>query len=129
MTLYDVVIIGGGVTGTSIARELSRYKLKIALLEKEEELAFGVSKSNSGIIHPGTQNPVNSLKGRLCVLGNILTRRMSKELGIDFKEVGELVVAFDEGERLKLIKLKKERITKEFIEQAEKELQKKEIKE
>jgi glycerol-3-phosphate dehydrogenase len=108
MTLYDTVIIGGGVTGTSIARELSRYRLKIALLEKEEELAFGVSKSNSGIIHPGTQNSVNSLKGKLCVMGNSLTRRMSKELGIDFKEVGELVVAFNEDERLKLVQLKKE---------------------
>ena len=50
MHIYDVVIIGGGVIGTSIARELSRYKLKAAILEKEEELAFGVSKSNSGII-------------------------------------------------------------------------------
>ena len=108
MDLYDVVIIGGGVIGTSIARELSRYKLKAAILEKEEELAFGVSKSNSGIIHPGTQNPVNSLKGRLCVQGNALTRKISKELGIDFKEVGELIVAFNEGDRLKLVELKNE---------------------
>ncbi|MDP3791421.1 MAG: NAD(P)/FAD-dependent oxidoreductase [Candidatus Omnitrophota bacterium] len=108
MQVYDAVIIGGGVIGTSIARELSKYKLNIALLEKEEELAFGVSKSNSGIIHPGTQNSVNSLKGRLCVLGNKLTRRMSKELGIDFKEVGELIVAFNEDERLRLVQLKKE---------------------
>jgi glycerol-3-phosphate dehydrogenase len=105
---YDVIIIGGGVIGASIARELSRYKLKIAILEKEEELAFGVSKSNSGIIHPGTQNPVNSLKGRLCVQGNALTRKMSKELGIDFKEVGELIVAFNEEDRLKLVQLKDE---------------------
>ena len=105
---YDVIIIGGGVIGTSIARELSRYKLKTAILEKEEELAFGVSKSNSGIIHPGTQNPLNSLKGRLCVQGNALTRKLSKELGIDFKEAGELIVAFDEAERLKLIQLKNE---------------------
>ena len=108
MKVCDVVVIGGGVTGTSIARELSKYKLKIALLEKEEEPAFGVSKSNSGIIHPGTQNSVNSLKGRLCVLGNSLTRRMSKELGIDFKETGELIVAFNEDERLGLVRLKKE---------------------
>jgi glycerol-3-phosphate dehydrogenase len=106
--MYDVLIIGGGVCGTSIARELSRYKLKIALLEKEEELAFGVSKSNSGIIHPGTQNPVDSLKGRLCVSGNMLTRRIAGELGIDFKEVGELIVAFTEEDRLRLVKIKKE---------------------
>ncbi|MDP3730555.1 MAG: NAD(P)/FAD-dependent oxidoreductase [Candidatus Omnitrophota bacterium] len=108
MVLYDVIIIGGGVIGTSIARELSRYKLKVAILEKGEELAFGVSKSNSGIIHPGTQNPVNSLKGRLCVQGNALTRKMSKELGIDFKEVGELIVAFSEEDRLRLVQLKNE---------------------
>ncbi len=108
MHIYDVVIIGGGVIGTSIARELSRYKLNIALFEKEEELAFGVSKSNSGIIHPGTQIHPNLLKGRLCVEGNILTRKMSRELGIDFKEVGELIVAFNEEERLKLVQLKKE---------------------
>ena len=108
MGLYDVIIIGGGVIGASIARELSRYKLKAAILEKEEELAFGVSKSNSGIIHPGTQNPVNSLKGRLCVQGNVLTRKISKELGMDFKEVGELIVAFNEEDRLKLVQLKNE---------------------
>ena len=108
MKPHDVIIIGGGVIGTSIARELSRYKLNIAILEKEEELAFGVSKSNSGIIHPGTQNPPHLLKSKLCVKGNILTRKMSKELGIDFKEVGELIVAFNEEERLKLLQLKKE---------------------
>ncbi|MBN1526947.1 MAG: NAD(P)/FAD-dependent oxidoreductase [Candidatus Omnitrophica bacterium] len=106
--LYDVVIIGGGIVGTSIARELSRYNLRIALLEKETELAFGVSKSNSGIIHPGTQNPPGSLKGCLCVQGNTLMRKLSKELGFDFKEVGELIVAFTEEEIARLRQLKKE---------------------
>ncbi len=105
---YDVIIIGGGVIGAAIARELSRYNVKTALLEKEEELAFGVSKSNSGIIHPGTQNPVDSLKGRLCVEGNKLIRKLSKDLGIDFQEVGELIVAFDAGEQRRLISLKDE---------------------
>lgn len=105
---YDVIIIGGGVTGAAIARELSRYRLKVALLEKEEELAFGVSKSNSGIIHPGTQNPPDSLKGKLCVQGNKLTRQIAKELGVDFKEVGELIVIFDEADRPRLLEIKKE---------------------
>ncbi|MFC1509864.1 NAD(P)/FAD-dependent oxidoreductase, partial [Candidatus Omnitrophota bacterium] len=108
MKIYDVAIIGAGVVGVAISRELSRYKLKIALLEKESELAFGVSKSNSGIIHPGTQNPASSLKGRLCVQGNILTRKISKELGVDFKEVGELIIAFTEEEKTRLYELKKE---------------------
>lgn len=108
MKPFDVLIIGGGVIGASIARELSRYRLRIGLVEKEEEPAFGVSKSNSGIIHPGTQNPAGSLKARLCVQGNILTRKICKELGVDFKEVGELIVAFDETERGRLLQLKKE---------------------
>ncbi|MBI4651366.1 FAD-dependent oxidoreductase [Candidatus Desantisbacteria bacterium] len=82
---YDVIIIGGGVIGVSVARELSHYNLNIALLEKEEELCFGVSKSNSGIIHPGTQNPPYSLKGKLCVQGNLLTRKIAKELDNDIK--------------------------------------------
>ncbi|MFA5388344.1 MAG: NAD(P)/FAD-dependent oxidoreductase [Candidatus Omnitrophota bacterium] len=108
MKTYDVTIIGAGVIGTSIARELSRYKLTVALIEKEEEPAFGVSKSNSGIIHPGTQNPSRSLKGKLCVSGNFLIRRISKELGLDFKETGELITAFDEPEARELLRIKKE---------------------
>ncbi len=106
--IYDVIIIGAGVSGTAIARALSRYQLKIAILEKEEELAFGVSKSNSGIIHPGTQNPARSLKGKLCVQGNKLIRRIAKDLGVDFKEVGELIVAFTDEDLLQLKKLKRE---------------------
>jgi len=108
MKIYDAAIIGGGVTGGAIARELSHYKLDIALFEKEEELAFGVSKSNSGIIHPGTQNPPDSLKGRLSVLGNALTRKISRELGVDFKEVGALIVAFKDEDLPVLSRLKSE---------------------
>jgi len=106
--MYNIIIIGGGVTGTAIARELSQYKLKIALLEKEEELAFGVSKSNSGIIHPGTQTKADSLKGKLCVEGNRLVRKIAKDLGIDFQEVGELIVAFEEKDIMRLEEIKAE---------------------
>ncbi len=106
MARYDIIIIGGGITGTAIARELSRYTVKTALLEKEPELAFGVSKSNSGIIHPGTQNPPSSLKGKLCVQGNKLIRRLAKDLGIDFIETGELIVINHECDLPQLKKLK-----------------------
>jgi len=108
MKTFDVIIIGAGVTGASLARELSRYKLDVCVLEKEEELAFGVSKSNSGIIHPGTQLAASSLKGRLCVQGNALTRVLARQLGVDFQEVGELIVAFSEEEIFHLHRLKEE---------------------
>lgn len=106
--MYDICIIGAGIIGTSIARELARFKLRIVLLEKEEEPSFGVSKSNSGIVHAGTQNPVFSLKARLCVQGNALTRKQAAELGLDFKEVGQLIVAFTEGDIARLLTIKKE---------------------
>ncbi|MDR2431212.1 MAG: NAD(P)/FAD-dependent oxidoreductase [Candidatus Margulisbacteria bacterium] len=103
--IYDILIIGGGVTGTAVARELSRYQLSIALLEKEAELAFGVSKSNSGIVHPGTQNPPDSLKGRLCVRGNKLLRGLSREIGVYFKQVGELIIITTAADLPRLQKL------------------------
>ena len=100
--MIDALVIGGGVVGAAIAYELSHYDLGVVLLEKEEELSFGVSKAKSGIIHPSTQNSPQSLKGRLCVEGNQLVRQMSEPLGLDFKEVGELIVAFDEAETSQL---------------------------
>ncbi len=106
--MYDVAIVGGGVIGAAIAHRLSHFQLNVVLLEKEEELSFGVSKANSGIIHPGTQNPSDSLKGRLCVEGNRLVRAMSEELSLDFQEVGELIVAFDEVEIGRLWQMKHE---------------------
>ena len=106
--MHNVIVIGGGVVGAAVANQLSHYRVRTALLEKEQELSFGVSKANSGIIHPGTQNPANSLKGRLCVEGNLLVREMSEELDLDFQEVGELIVAFDDGEVARLWQMKQE---------------------
>lgn len=108
MTVNDVLIIGGGVTGACIARELSRYRLNVGLMEKEEELAFGVSKANSGIIHPGTQVSRGSLKGKLCVEGNRRMRSICRELGVEFRQVGELIIAFNEDERGELLRIKAE---------------------
>ena len=104
---YDVIVVGAGITGAAVARELSRYKLAVLLLEKEAEPAFGVSKSNSGIIHAGTQNPPASLKGWLCVEGNRLMREeLAQDLGLNFVQCGQLVVAFDEGDAGELEKIK-----------------------
>jgi len=105
----DVIIVGAGVTGAAIARELSRYKLEIVVLEKEIEPAFGVSKSNSGIIHAGTQNHPASVKGWLCVEGNRLLREeIAGDLGLDFIQCGQLIVIFELADLRELEKIKKE---------------------
>ena len=104
---YDVIVVGAGITGAAVARELSRYRLDVLLLEKEAEPAFGVSKSNSGIIHAGTQNPPASLKGWLCVEGNRLMREeIAGDLGLNFVQCGQLVVAFEEADVKELEKIK-----------------------
>ena len=101
----DVVIIGGGIVGVSIAQALAKYEIKGVLLEKEDELSFGVSKSNSGIVHTGFQSDYRQLKTRLAVRGNALYRKMAEDLDFPFIPTGELVVAFP-GERVALEAIK-----------------------
>ena len=96
--LFDVAIIGAGVCGAAIARALSIYKLDVVLLEKEADVAFGVSKANSGIIHAGFHHPITSLKAKLEIQGNLMFEKLHYELGFPFKRVGVLVVAFSEEE-------------------------------
>ena len=95
---YDVAIIGGGVVGCSIARELSRFKLDTVLLEKCAEVGFGTSKTNSGIIHAGHHSSPDTLKGKLVVRGNARFDDLCRELKFGFRRIGELVVAQDEKE-------------------------------
>ena len=90
---YNIVIIGGGIIGNAIARELSRYELKTILIEKEIEVSFGTSKANSGIIHSAIHDDMMTLKGRLCLQGNSLWEKLSNELRIPFERVGEILVA------------------------------------
>jgi glycerol-3-phosphate dehydrogenase len=91
--MYDVVIIGGGVVGCAIARELSRYRVGVVLVEKCAEVGFGTTKTNSGIIHAGHHSPPTTLKGRLAVRGNELFDSLRQELSFGFRRIGELVVA------------------------------------
>jgi glycerol-3-phosphate dehydrogenase len=95
---YDVLILGAGVVGSAIARQLSRYRLRIALIEKEAEVGFGTSKTNSGIIHPGHDTSLETLKGRLVVPGNAAFDRLSDELRFAFRRIGQLNVAQTEEE-------------------------------
>jgi len=94
----DVTIIGGGVIGCAIARELTRYRLDVALLESEVEVGFGTSKSNSGIIHGGHHTKPGSLKSELAWAGNQRWVSLADELGFGFRRNGDLTVAFDEAD-------------------------------
>ncbi|ADO76853.1 NAD(P)/FAD-dependent oxidoreductase [Halanaerobium praevalens] len=100
---YDVVIIGGGVTGSFIARELSRYNLDIALLEKEPDVCTGTSKANTALIHAGFNADSNKLKGRLNVRGNKLYHeKVQHELEVPIEWLGAMVVAESESDIPKL---------------------------
>ncbi|MCB9113372.1 MAG: NAD(P)/FAD-dependent oxidoreductase [Caldilineaceae bacterium] len=103
--LYDVLIIGGGIVGCAIARELTRYRLRVALCEKEREVGFGTTKANSGIIHGGHHAAPGTLKGRLEWAGNQRWDRLAAELGFGFRRVGELTVARSAAEFPTLDKL------------------------
>jgi glycerol-3-phosphate dehydrogenase len=97
-SVYDVAVIGAGVIGAAIARQLSSYKLQVVLLEKEADACFGVSKANSGIIHGGFHHGPDALKARLEILGSMLFDRLQKELGFPFRRCGILVAALNEEE-------------------------------
>lgn len=95
---FDVVVIGGGVTGCAIARELSRYDLSVCLLEKCEDVCSGTSKANSAIIHAGFDAKPGSLKARMNVQGSRMMPALSEELDFSFRRNGALVLCFSEEE-------------------------------
>ncbi|MBF0278103.1 MAG: NAD(P)/FAD-dependent oxidoreductase [SAR324 cluster bacterium] len=106
--MYDVAIIGGGVIGGSIARELSRFQLDTVLLEACAEVGFGTTKTNSGIIHPGHHSSPDTLKGQLVVRGNQLYDSLHQELNFGFRRIGEIVVAQSREDLPILEQLKKQ---------------------
>ena len=90
--MRDVVIIGAGVSGCAIARELSRFALDILVLEKEEDVCCGTSKANSGIVHAGFDAPAGSLMAKLNVAGSKAMEALSKELDFPYRRNGSLVL-------------------------------------
>ena len=81
--MYDVVIIGAGVSGSACARELSRYNLSICVVEKEEDVCCGTSKANSAIVHSGIDCKPGTLMSEMNVRGNELMEPLSKELDFE----------------------------------------------
>lgn len=102
MRSYDVVIVGAGVTGCAIARELSKYDLSIMVVEKEEDVCSGTSKANSGIVHAGFDPEPGSMMAKMNIRGAELIRRLHTELDFAYLENGALVLCFDEADIGKL---------------------------
>ena len=103
--MYDVIVIGAGVTGSSVARSLSRYQMKVAVLEKASDVCEGTSKANSGIVHAGFDAEPGSLKAKLNVAGNEKMEELAKELDFSFQRNGSMVLCFAEEDRESLTQL------------------------
>jgi len=107
MRNFQVAIIGGGVIGSAIAWELSKYEINVVVFEKGCDVASGASKANSGVVHSGINSASNSLKARFCVEGNAMFQTLADNLGFDLKWIGKYVIAKNQNEIKELKRLQK----------------------
>ncbi|MBR6737902.1 MAG: NAD(P)/FAD-dependent oxidoreductase [Clostridia bacterium] len=116
--MFDVLVVGGGVIGATVLRELTKYELKVCMVEKESDVAMGQSKANSGIVHAGYDAKEGSLKAKFNVLGSKMMKDYASELGVKYRVNGSLVVAFSEEdlETLKELKVRGEKNGVESLE-------------
>lgn len=103
--MYDVAIVGAGVTGSAIARELAKYKVSACVIERDEDVCTGTSKANSAIVHAGFDAKPGSLKAEMNVKGNAMMDQLSKDLDFPFKRNGSLVVCTKDQDPADLEKL------------------------
>ena len=103
--MYDVIIIGAGVCGAAVAMNLSRYNVKCCVLEKENDVAVGTSKANSGIVHAGYDPSPETLMAELNVRGAQLTEEICRVMNVPYRKIGSLVIAFNEEDEKHLEKL------------------------
>ncbi len=105
---YDVLIVGAGVVGCAIARELSRYSLSVGVVEKEKDVSFGTSSRNSGVVHAGFNYAPGSLRAKLDVEGNRLMEPLCRKLKVKMSRIGKLTVALHSQEMPGLEALKEQ---------------------
>ncbi len=103
--MYDVSIIGGGIIGAAIARELAQYDLTVCLIEKNDDVGTGATKANSGIVHGGYAENPKSIKAKFSSKGNLMYRRLDDELKFGFTQNGSFVIGFDEKDKQKIQEL------------------------
>ncbi len=106
MNKYDVIIIGSGVCGAAMSRELSRYQLKIAVLEKGDDVCVGASKANSATVHSGHDATYGTKKAHYNILGNAMYDKLCSELSVPFTRNGTIIFALSESEMQEIIRLK-----------------------
>jgi glycerol-3-phosphate dehydrogenase len=109
--MYDVAIIGAGVTGCAVARELSKYKLDVCVLEGENDVATGASRANSAIVHAGYDCEPGTMMAKLNVLGSNKMEALCRELDVPYKRIGSFVLAFDDKDMEILERLNNNAIT------------------
>ena len=97
-TAYDVAIVGGGVVGCAIARELSKYRVNVCLLERELDVSLGTSCRNSGVLHSGINYKPGTLRAKLAVRGNAMMDDLCRDLKVKLKRIGKLTVALDKDD-------------------------------
>ena len=103
---YDILIIGSGITGCAVARELSRYNVSVAVLDRESDVAEGATKANSGIVHAGYDALPGTKKALYNVRGSAMYPGLCSSLGVPYRQNGALVIAFDEADRKTVSELK-----------------------
>ena len=96
--MFDCLVIGAGVVGGLVARELTKYKLSVCIVEKAADVAMGATRANSAIVHAGYDAKEGTLKAKLNVLGSEMMEDVCRELGVKYKRNGSLVVGFDEDD-------------------------------
>jgi len=103
--MYDVIIIGCGITGAAVAYELSKYRLKVAVVERENDVSQGATKANSAILHAGYDPKPGSLMAKLNVRGVELARELCEKLDVPYRQNGAMVVGFSEEDKATLAAL------------------------
>ena len=103
--MHDITIIGAGIIGTAIARELAKYKVKVCLLEKNIDVGSETTKANSGIVHGGYADKPDFAKAQFCPKGCLMYKKLSEELNFSYIQTGSFVVGFDEQDHQKIEEL------------------------
>lgn len=118
INMYDVAVIGAGIVGACIARELSRYDIRTVVIEKSYDVSNGATKANSGIVHAGYDAKEGTLKAKLNVKGSKMYEKLCRELDVPYKNNGSLVIAFDDDD-MKVINILYERGLKNGVRKLE----------